>query len=175
MSLGASWIKTKINEPLAVPDFQAVQFTFHRFVPVRMVIAVLISQHHWNKTAGTTVKKLLRYAPSFLQNRGTNVAVLFNNYFFKVCGAHGAKSPVACQKATGLHFFCALGDVVPKFPLLWMVRKVLLAVVECIIEQPISAMPNLVLVQLLGQFPELLPLSSRSRSLAILGPSRLSR
>ena len=42
-------------------------------------------------------------------------------------------------------------------------------------EQPISAIaPNLVLVQLLGQFPELPFLSSRSRNVAILGPSRLS-
>ena len=40
-------------------------------------------------------------------------------------------------------------------------------------EQLIFAIvPNLVLVQLLGQFPELLLLSSRSRNVAILGPSR---
>ena len=42
-------------------------------------------------------------------------------------------------------------------------------------EQPIFAIvPNLVLVQLLGQFPELLIPSSRSRNVAILVPSHSS-
>ena len=61
-SFAFAWIRTRFSEDfLAVPDFQAVQFsifTFHRFVTARMMVAIFVPQihhHHCCKTAGATV------------------------------------------------------------------------------------------------------------------------
>ena len=115
-----------------------------------------------------------------MHNPGTNVAAL-STLFQGLLRTWRAKWPVACLQATGLR--CAPGNVVPKFPrpgwcargrVFWRLsvgtrsaccRPDFSQLLMGHTEQPISAIaPNLVLVQLLGQFPELPLLSPRSRN-----------
>ena len=78
-----AWFVTRFNEDfLAVPDFQAVQFsvfTFHRFVTTGMMVAVFITQishHHWSKAAGTAIDTCHNVSLYFVHNLGTNVVGL---------------------------------------------------------------------------------------------------
>ena len=154
------------------------------------MIAIFVAQnshHHWSKTAGTAVNSCHDVRLHFVHNPGTNVAVL-STFIFKFCGAHGEQN---IQSHTGLR--CVFGGVVPQCPRLgWCVRGRLfwrLSVetrFACCrpdssqlpmghTEQPVFAIvPNLVLVQLLGQPPELLLRSLRSRNVEILDTSRSS-
>ena len=108
-----------------------------------------------------------------MHNPGTNVAVL-STPFQGLWGTWREEKPVACLWATGLQ--CILDGVVPIFPrlgsyvrgrLFWRLlvetgsvccRPDSSQLLMGHIEQPIFAIvPNLVLVQLPGQLPDLLP------------------
>ena len=100
---------------------------------------------------------------------------------------------IASRMSLGTDLQCVLGGVVPRFHQAWMVceRSSILAAFGgdkiCLLSSTLipaaegsyktarsATVPNLVLVQLLGQFLELLLPSSRSRNVAILGPSHSS-
>ena len=98
-SFAFAWFVTGFSEDfLAVPDFQAIQFsifTFHRFVTSSIKVAIFITQSshfHWSKTAGTAVDNC--------HNVSLHLRIIWDQMllrcqlFFQVCAAHRDKN---CQ------------------------------------------------------------------------------
>ena len=176
---------------LAVPDFQAIQLsivTFHRFVTSGMMVAVFVTQishHHWSETAGTTVDDC--HDVSLLFCMIWEQMLLGCHLLFKFSGAHGKKnsqSHVFWQLVSSA-FSVALFQIFPGLDGVSILaafggdKICLLSAADGAHKaaslRPVSAIvPNLVLVQLLGQSPELLLPSSRPKNVALLDPSRSS-
>ena len=96
-SFAIAWFVTGFSEDfLAIPDFQAVQFsifTFHRIVNTGMMIAAFVTQislHHWSKTAGANVDDCHDVGAHLCAIQ--EQMLLCCQLFFKVCGAHGEKN-----------------------------------------------------------------------------------
>ena len=96
-SFAFAWFVTRFSEDfLAVPDFQAIQFsifTFHRFVNAGTMVAVFVTQishHHWSKAAGTPVDDSHDASLHLCIIR--EQMLLCCQFFFKVCGAHGKQN-----------------------------------------------------------------------------------
>ena len=95
LPLLGSW-RDLVENLLAVPDFQAVQFstfTFHRFVTTSIKVAKFVAQishHHWSKTAGTAVNN----CHDVCLHLGIIQEQMFLRcqHFFQVCGAHGEQN-----------------------------------------------------------------------------------
>ena len=178
---------TRFSEDvLAVPDFQAVQvsiFSFHRFVTTNKKVAVFVTQishYHWSNEAGTAVDdchNVSLHLCTIWEHMLLGCQLLFPRSMGHI------ERRIASRMSLGNSHQCVSLCRCSKISQAWMVRESSSIWAAfggdkiCLLSSRLLQAANgswRAVIQLLGQFLDLLLPSSRSRNVAILGPSHSS-